>query len=1815
MVATLAQAASAAYYLESQRSFRHPNEYYTAGEEPDGVWFNPKGLFGLVDGGKVDSSDFHRLYNGFAPDSGGKLTRNAGSERRSAGLDMTFSADKSVSALWAIADPELRSKIEDAHNDAARVALEETVLRHCAYTRIRNRDGDIEVLPADISAAMFQHGTSRDNDPQLHTHCVIFNAARTHRDGKYRALHQHPVYSWMKAAGAVYRNALAWSLRDRLGVRMEQYGRDGEFTRIAGMPEDLIGHWSKRRAAIIEAAREMGFTVEGNAPRAAAANKITRAGKSPDNDPEIRHARWRGEAEGYVEREVLIASILGKSEETTQEQIRALTEVLEDLPYRLTREEAVFRLPDIVERVGNATAGLLNRDAVATSIERVLLSPEVVRLTRPPRSAEGRADLAHTRLYSTRHNLHMEQEVRDMAAGMAADTGHSLPAQAIGAKVAGLLKAGYPLSEEQIAAIRSVTSSGGRVAIIEGAAGSGKTTTLRPIADLYREHGQNIIATAVAWRTAVALGNDVEARPFCVDKLLRLAARGGIEINKDATIIVDEAGMLSTRQAHHILQLSERHGAKIVFAGDTQQQQPVEAGPGLRLIRDAVGSVRVDRIRRQKADLEDILTHVQGETPETARLLANSMAEERRTRILTYYETMKGKLVFTPWQVAASEALRDGDAASAIAAHHVRGRFHIGYDEEKTLTSLVDDWDRYQRANPGKSSVVLARTRAEVRALSHLMRERRFASLPDGERADMDRAHADRVTVIVSRGTEDQRTTSPLEIARGDRLRIGATHWEKQLFNGTVVTVEDFKIERGEAGTEPSVLISARTEDGRAVSFHHDEIRDWYGNIRLDHGYALTITSAQGLTVDRTFLLADARPARETIYPAATRHREGLDIYVNRAPLALDIADRRADNDRKAAVTDTEIRAYLAERWSRSQPKEAALDYMADGVWEDRRENVEEDRSRSAGASWNEAGEIRAAANDNALARIARDIRRTAFGWRHAQTVSSFVDGRRQVLAAYDDLRERTRTQGDAVALGGAFRETLTRHAVLLKQAAAFRARPDEFASLLAERGGIARKDLDAFGDLHARARRHRRAATMRHVHRIKKEAEQEAQQPKPELRQGELALEGGRADTVTRDTGGMQSPDRDAAPAQYFDTVPPGEAGDYPWAFAAAAHADVPPPDRHPPRPDWYAPYEALRRDWNELIERVRQTGEPLFYAKGYAAMIPRIQALVENPDIPAETRAPMIEALENHQRDLSARKHVEDCLDAAERHMDTHASLQRVAGSLGVRSVEVSDHLGWRQEADRLLAAAETILADGERYGIHLDNMETGRVRVEGELSRLRHVIREDGEYASAVKTPEAHGEPADTREKVEQPEPVTPAWMPAYEALRQDWNSLIEDARQTGTPSFYAKGYIDMIPRIRGLMENPDIPAKSRAPLIQVLENHQRYLSTRRHILEYPGEAERHMGARASLQDVAADQEIELTGVSAYPDWRQEAERLTAAGEAILSGKGTHGAHLDRIVEARTLMIGPLSALREAIGDDDKELAERQARELRRLQNRHLAGPRFALDDADAVDRARAMSSAAPVRAALSRFGRAIGHLVGGRDYHDRLRTATFAREALERSEELKRDWNRQVERAAEKGVHVIYTDGYDRLHKELDTIAGDMLLDRGVKSEISAVLAQLGKVVSNRNYFDSCREFMAGRMNRREALAAKAAERGVAVPNHEDYDTWRNVTDFAVGRCEGLMDDPGNYGIHLDCTALREESLGSALTRVRDVLEDDDRHLAATLAGQRAGESLRMREERIARLLDDPEKLRELRQQRAERKAGKQQSKGRHMSMRM
>ena len=1308
MVATIAQAASASYYLESQRSFRHPNEYYTAGEEPDGVWFNPAGLLGLENGGRIDSSDFQKLYNGFAPDGSTRLTRNAGSESRSPGVDMTFSADKSVSALWALADPDLRSEIEQAHNDAARVALEETVFRYCAYTRIRDRKGRIGVLPADISVAMFQHGTSRENDPQLHTHCVIFNAARTHEDGKWRAMHQYPVYSWAKAAGAVYRNALAWNLRERLGVRMEQYGPNHGFTRIEGMPEDLQVFWSKRRKAIVAKAGELGIPSLGNASRMAGVNKLTRAGKSHDNDPEVRHRRWMGEAEGFVEREELIAALTGNNVEIGPEAIRELTARLDDLPAHLTREEAVFRRPDMVEAAANAAAGLIGPEALKTAIERLRRNPEIERLEPKKPTAESRAGMIHTEIYSTRHNLGLEQAVRDMAEAMAADTGHGLPEQTVKEKVETLLEQGYPLSQEQSLAIRHATVKGGRVAVIEGAAGSGKTTTLRPITDLHKEHGYEIVPTAVAWRTAVALGDDCDARAYCVDKLLKLAAKEQVEIGPRTLIVVDEAGMLSTRQAHHILQLSERHGAKVVFAGDTRQQQPVEAGPGLRLIRDVAGSVRVDRIRRQKADLEDVLVHVHKETPEQARFRAGLTNPQERDAILAGYEALEKKPLFTPWHVAVSEALRDGEAEKAIEAWHVRGRLHLCHDEEKTLTRLVDDWERHVRAEPGTSTVVLARTKAEGRALSWLMRQRVLARTPDAKRA----------VIEVSRDL-DGRLTEPLEIAVGDRIRIGATQWEKQLFNGTVVTVEDLEVKRAEdaavsrrarnrqagghtpepdsGAPEPelSVHITARTDDGRQVTFRHDEIRDWHDNIRLDYGYAMTIASAQGLTVDRAFLLVDDRPARETIYPAATRHREALDVYVNRAPLAFDIAERRPEDEAERPVLDSEVRAYLAERWSRSVPKEAALDYVSEGAWRDAREDAQH-QGRGAGEMRQGTAEAHAAANDNALVRIAQEIRHAVNGWRHGAAVDAFATERTEVLAAWDELRERTRDEGDAVALSPAFRETLDRHGALMKQARTFRARPQVFERLLAERAGIGGHELAELGEVQSRAGKHLRSVKAKASHAARQDAPHE---------------EPGIVESIAAGTAALAA-----------------ESAPEPLAPSRPAEEVVTGPDRDA-HPDWRTRFQELKRDWNDLVARSEEPDLPLLLMDGYDALIRRVRTLAaDHPDLSDHVRNVLGELLEYHDDETVARETAEGYLDSAERHVEVYESLERQAGDLGIPVASLDAWPQWREAAEMLAATGKAVLSNDERYGAYLDAMTIGKARAEFAVKQLGSRLREN-------------------------------------------------------------------------------------------------------------------------------------------------------------------------------------------------------------------------------------------------------------------------------------------------------------------------------------------------------------------------------------------------------------------------------------------------------------------------------------------------------
>ena len=1092
MVATVGRMASDSYYLEAQKTWR-PGEsaasgglfpggggggdsgggaslalgesgsaipaggagegagatdYYVGGEEPDGIWWNPGGILGVEDRGTVDDRDFRRIYHGFHPETGKALVKNSGSEKRCPGLDMTFSADKSVSALWAFASEDLREEIAKAHNDACRTALDMIVREHCNWTRTRPKGGDIELHRGELAGAMFQHGTSRENDPQLHTHCLIFNLVDI-GDGKMRSHYRPPIFRWQKAAGATYRNALAWNLRNRLGIKMERYGKDEAFTRIVGIPESLIAEWSKRRQTITGMADGMGFETGANAAAAAGLNKATRREKLAGQGVKLRHVGWDLIAANHIEnRRAHEAGLLGEDGPATIEEIVEARERVDRIPGDITQHEAVFRLPDITERTMNATARTLGPAASRASVERVLGNEEVVELDMPPASIEVDHGLAHTRVFSTQTEIGMEAEVGRMAQAAAGDTRLAIDAEDIEIKLAELRWEERQLSDEQVEAIRYGAGAGsGRLAIIEGAAGAGKTTTLRPIVDLYTERGYKVLATAVAWRTAVALGNDCGVTPYSVDRLLKRVAKGTITLDDQTVIVVDEAGMLSTRQTHRLMRLAEEHGCKVIAAGDTEQHQPIGAGPGLRLMRQAVGGKRIDEIRRQLPDAEDVLTQVDGLDAETARLQAGLMSAGERRQVVARWEAMEGRPDVTSWQIGVSEAIRDGRADEAMAALGLRDRLHIEKDLEATLGRLVDDWQAWRRDNPAGVATVIARTHDEVAALSHIMRERVLDAAGDG---------GDRVVVQACGARSDDDRVRPLEIARGDLLRIGTLLWEKRLFNGTIVEVEAIEV-HGRGTEDERVLITGRSEYGDDVSFFVDEVTDVFGRVRLDHGYAMTVASSQGRTVDAAFVLADDRTARPTIYPALTRHREHLEVYVNREPVALAVAARKPEDEQGSAVDDVEIAEHLANAWSRDGYKVAAHDFMSPAL----ADRVEKTYPGGKGApGW-------LAANDNRLGTlkgVGRAIRNATDRWRHGATVSGLGDEMRAAGEEYGALTQKWAAAGGGdAALVEEFRQHAGRRRDLSGRMAPFVAKPSRYAALWRDAGDVAVQDVMDF--------------------------------------------------------------------------------------------------------------------------------------------------------------------------------------------------------------------------------------------------------------------------------------------------------------------------------------------------------------------------------------------------------------------------------------------------------------------------------------------------------------------------------------------------------------------------------------------------------------------------------------------------------------------------------------------------------------------------------------------------------------------------------
>lgn len=284
MVATISArggaSAALAYY-----SHLGADNYYTREGEPPGRWAG-RGADQLSLEGPVTRHEFEAALMGRDPKTGLELVARGGRENtHSAGWDMTFSAPKSVSVLWALSSEQDRQVIEAAQRNAVLKATK-YLEQNAAWAR-RGKGGRIRERTAALLTAQFDHHTSRDLDPQLHTHTFIFNLA-PRRDGTWGAIVSKELYLAQKQAGLEYRNELANSL-EREGIALE---RTAENFRVAAIPRDVEQAFSKRREAITEAAKAHGYST----PRGMELATLRTRRSKDKTEPRELFSAWRDEA-------------------------------------------------------------------------------------------------------------------------------------------------------------------------------------------------------------------------------------------------------------------------------------------------------------------------------------------------------------------------------------------------------------------------------------------------------------------------------------------------------------------------------------------------------------------------------------------------------------------------------------------------------------------------------------------------------------------------------------------------------------------------------------------------------------------------------------------------------------------------------------------------------------------------------------------------------------------------------------------------------------------------------------------------------------------------------------------------------------------------------------------------------------------------------------------------------------------------------------------------------------------------------------------------------------------------------------------------------------------------------------------------------------------------------------------------------------------------------------------------------------------------------------------------------------------------------
>lgn len=504
----------------------------------------------------------------------------------------------------------------------------------------------------------------------------------------------------------------------------------------------------------------------------------------------------------------------------------------------ISHEKSVFDRHDIAKTLHR----YINDDAQTfqNAFAAVLASPALVELQ--PERIDAETGEVHKARYSTREMIDLERAMARSAERLHQAQSHGVDPSHVDRAMerqdrslrrssGGMLAASDPsagLSDEQRQAIAHITGPE-RIAAVVGFAGAGKSTMLAAAREAWEAQGYQVHGAALSGKAAEGLeeSSGIQSRTlaswsYSWDNGRDLIGRGDV-------FVIDEAGMVGSRQLARFIGEAEERGAKIVLVGDHEQLQAIGAGAPFRAIAEQIGHVELSDIRRQRHD----------------------------------------------WQRQASVAFATHKTAEGLAAYRDHGNIHFAESRDKAMAQIVRDFLADNEEHPQGTRVAMAHRRADVCALNAAIRselqnrQRLEARHGLGDGADRgDRGNGeDRV------GGEDvgervfQTNNGKRAFAAGDRIIFLENNRDLRVKNGMLGTVEH--VEKG--------LIIARLDGrgGDSVSIPTDSYQ------AIDHGYATTIHKNQGATVDRAFVLASSTMDRHLTYVAMTRHRDSVQLYAD----------------------------------------------------------------------------------------------------------------------------------------------------------------------------------------------------------------------------------------------------------------------------------------------------------------------------------------------------------------------------------------------------------------------------------------------------------------------------------------------------------------------------------------------------------------------------------------------------------------------------------------------------------------------------------------------------------------------------------------------------------------------------------------------------------------------------------------------------------------------------------------------------------------------------------------------------------------------